>query len=707
MTENKIILKDLYKEYFRLGAACEKINERFKNHEIGNPEKEALLKEHFNSITFANELKPAYNMGFNSPDATEENLPFVINPYAKAMLDWAKENGVSVRGHVLVWHSQCPKEVFCKGYNPVTFPTDPELLKQNPMMKHFEKLNPVCYVDRDTMLKRLKSYIFSLMDYMYKNGYAELIYAWDVVNEAIELQDKTPTGLRNSYWYQVIGDDFIYWAFLFANQAVDVARDKYSISARPKLFYNDYNEWQPEKKAAIIGALTREGNGHGSIISEKLIDGIGMQGHLSDNNNVEEYLAALKEYASLVNEVHVTELDVKCTCSNKNAEYYQAVFYKSLFAGFVEAKKSGANLTCVTLWGLTDDNSWIRDANPLLFHGDLSPKRSFDALVYALSGESLGEPEEIKIDLSDRHFEFAETEGGQTPGNHKQAIDNSNENNDCLKFSKAKLEQEVQKSFKFKGFGQFQLQSDVVHSGKYALGCERHFGDWSGIGLDLSDFIGQTIRIRAWGQTSAKALILKAMTGEKMPVVAKTAGKDKDWVLLEGKFKVPNNLHSMQFLFTTEEETPEKFSPFYIDDIDVELIGLEESFEEETNIASIRGVGHLPFCFVTDKESVDGKGHSYCITRHEKDATVKFNVGAYIGNKISFTAFVKTADKKIKLGLDGAVSKEYACVDSAADGWTKISAEMELPSNLKSAEVYIETDGSADYYVDDIFVERK
>lgn len=688
MAENKVILKDLYKPYFKLGAACEKINERFKNHEIGNPAKEALLKEQFNSMTFANELKPAYNMGFKSSEATEENLPFVINPYAKDMLDWAKTNGVSVRGHVLVWHSQCPKEIFCKNYEPVTFPTDPELLKQNPMMKYFEKLNPVCYVNRDIMLKRLKSYIFSLMDYMYKNGYAELIYAWDVVNEAIELQDKTPTGLRNSYWYQVIGDDFIYWAFLFANQAVDVAREKYNISARPKLFYNDYNEWQPEKKSAIIGALTRDAQGHGSIIGEKLIDGIGMQGHLSDNNDVDEYIAALKEYAGLVNEVHVTELDVKCTCSNKNAEYYQAVFYKKLFEGFVAAKKSGVNLTCVTLWGLTDDNSWIRDANPLLFHGDLSPKRSFDALVYALSGDSLGEPEEIVIDLSDRHFDFEKEQGEQTSCNSDTL------NNSDLQF------------FKFKGFGEFKLQSDVVHSGKYALGCERHFGDWSGIGMDLSDFIGQTIFIRAWGQTSAKELVLKAMTGEQMPVVARANGNGKEWVLLEGKFKVPNNLHSMQFLFTTAEETPDKFSPFYIDDIDVKLIGLEESFEEETNIAAIRGVGHLPYCYVTDKDSGDGKSHSYCVTRQEKDATVKFNISSYIGNKINFTAFVKTNDKKIKLGLDGAISKEYACVDSLSDAWTKISAQIDLPSDLKSAEVYIETDGNAEYLIDDIFVER-
>ena len=55
-----------------MGVACERITERFKSHEIGNPEKEKLMLEQFNSMTFGNELKPAYNMGFQDGAATEE-----------------------------------------------------------------------------------------------------------------------------------------------------------------------------------------------------------------------------------------------------------------------------------------------------------------------------------------------------------------------------------------------------------------------------------------------------------------------------------------------------------------------------------------------------------------------------------------------------------------------------------------------------------
>lgn len=687
---NNVILKDVYQDYFRIGVACEKISERFTNHEIGNPEKEALMKKQFNSMTFGNELKPAYNMGFSSPEATEEYLPFVINPEAKAMLDWAKENGMPVRGHVLVWHSQCPKEVFCKGYQPVTIPTDPELLKERPMLKHFEKLDPVCFVDRETMLKRMKSYIFSVMEYMYRNDYARTIYAWDVVNEAIETADKTEFGLRNSYWYQVIGDDFIYWASRFAKDAVVENSKKYAEkygvspedeealkSIRPVLVYNDYNEWMPDKKAAIIGVLQRGTEEHGSILGEGLIDGIGMQGHLSDNNDIEEYIVALKEYAALVNEVHITELDVKCTCLNKNQEYYQAVFYKKFFEALLQAKKEGANLTSVTFWGLTDDNSWIRGANPLLFRGDLSEKRSFEGVVYAVTGEDLGEPEKIEINLSDRLYDF-ETPEGAEPVKPEDL------------------------GFKMRGFGAIEIQDRVVHSGKAALANEKRFGDWCGISLDVSDFIGQTVKVSAWVKSSALKVNLGPDGIPHIPAEVDTTSGE--WVFLEGTFKIPNDVHSMLMNFGAIDAEKDKYNPIYVDDVKVQLVGLEESFEEKTNIAAIRGAGHLPFCYVTDKESLDGKSHSYCVTRQEKDATIKLNISSYIGMTVDVSLYIKTKDKQVTIGLDGAVPQPLATADTSSGEWTKVTARTELPKDLNSAEIYVETDGNAEFFVDNVFV---
>lgn len=676
------ILKDEYKDYFRIGVACEIINGRFTNHEIGNPAKEALMKKHFNSMTFGNELKPQYNAGFDSEEASDNNLPFVLNPQAKGMLEWCRANGMPVRGHVMVWHSQCPKEIFCKGYQPVTIPTDPELLKENPFLKHFEKLDPVCFVDRDTMLRRLKSYIYNLVGWMYRDGWQDVIYAWDVVNEAIELQDKTETGVRRSYWTDTIGPDYIYWSFRYAKDAVDEMQAKYG-GRRPLLFYNDYNEFEPAKKEAIIANLNRSTGEHGSVISEGLIDGIGMQGHLSDNNNIEDYYTALMDYSKLVREVHITELDVKCTCSNKNAEYYQAVFYKAFFEMLIRAKKNGANLTCVTFWGLTDDNSWIRGANPLLFHGDLTEKKSFDALVYALSGESLGDPEPVSVDLSPRHYDFESTDGSECD---YKAL-----------------------GFKARGFGELNIVSDKAHSGSCSLAALRRFGPWSGISLDVSDFIGQTVRISAYVYSPATSVRLCPEligSGDVNPVIAVADTKDS-WARLEAEYSVPSGVHSMFLFFDTVEETPGSFSPIYVDDMDIELIGLKESFEGSSHIGHIRGMGHLPFLMVTDKESVDARSHSLLVTRQEKDATVKFDISAYIGHSINIEMYVKTADAKIRIGLDGSVPVTYGEFDSLSGEFTRICATADIPGDLTSAEIFVETDGRSDMYIDEIFVTLK
>ena len=183
-----------------------------------------------------------------------------------------------------------------------------------------------------------------------------------------------------------------------------------------------------------------------------------------------------------------------------------------------------------------------------------------------------------------------------------------------------------------------------------------------------------------------------------------TVAGGEEWKQLQLSLKVPSDQYSVRLFFGTKEEQQGPCSPLFLDDFTIELIGQEESFEDETNIAAIRGAGHLPFIFVTDKESVDGKGHSLCVTRQEKDATISLDVSAYIGKTIDVTMFVKTADKVIRVGVDGSEPVCLAEVAAAADGWTEIHTTATLPDGALSAKLYVETDGRADFFVDDIFV---
>ena len=107
---------------------------------------------------------------------------------------------------------------------------------------------------------------------------------------------------------------------------------------------------------------------------------------------------------------------------------------------------------------------------------------------------------------------------------------------------------------------------------------------------------------------------------------------------------------------------------------------------------------------VTDSTSLEPGGHSLQVTRSEKEATVKFNVSAYIGKKVTITAIVKTDDAFITMGFDGVPDGKLITKPALKDDWTYVSVNTELSSELKSAEIYLETDGNADFYVDDFMV---
>lgn len=64
------------------------------------------------------------------------------------------------------------------------------------------------------------------------------------------------------------------------------------------------------------------------------------------------------------------------------------------------------------------------------------------------------------------------------------------------------------------------------------------------------------------------------------------------------------------------------------------------------------------------------------------------DVSSYIGKTIKITAFVKTQDKKIRMGLDGAESKLLVEEKSLGD-WTELSTVCEISEELNSAYLFL------------------
>lgn len=552
-------LKEVYKDYFKMGMACEAISHWHNaQKEIGNPAKEALISNLFNSITCGNELKPAYNFNKNS-----ESL-FKIDHSGKEMMQWAKDNGIGMRFHVLLWHSQVDPAFFAKDFKPtskgITTTSDKAVLDEE------------CLVDRETLIERMRLYIYGALEYVYANGFAQTIYAIDVVNEAVE--ENNPDGLRNSYWYKIIGPEFLYYAFLFAREAeVKYAKEYAALyeldpegdlsSILPKLFYNDYNEWFTARVNVITDFLTnrdwnkdqqmikssviKEG-GNGTIVGDGLIDGIGMQGHLSDNNVIRQYITALRQYSSIVSEVHITELDVKCTHHDENQWYYQAKFYYDFFKALIEEVKNGVNLTAVTIWGLTDDSSWIADGYPLLFTYNLTAKPAYYGVLLAGKGEDFNlKVSETITELKDININFEP---------HKDEYGAS------VNYTPKSA------GFQSRGSGHMpylRMLAKVNHTENATIGfclvCERSEQDAT-CKLDISKFAGKNITITAYVKTEDTEIAIGLDSGESIEL--KRVTSNGDWTPVSINTDIPAELDSVAVYFETNGH-----ADMYIDDISV------------------------------------------------------------------------------------------------------------------------------------------
>jgi endo-1,4-beta-xylanase len=328
-------LKDYYKDYFLMGAAITPRNL--------TGEDSALIVNNFNSVTAENAMK----MG---PIHPKENEYFWKD--ADAIADFAKKQGLKMRGHTLCWHSQAPAWMF--------------------------KDEKGDTVSKAVLLQRLKDHITTVV-----NRYKDRVYGWDVVNEVID--DRDSVFYRPSQWYKICGEDFIMKAFEYAH------------AADPKaiLFYNDYNTENPKKREKIYEMVKK--------MKEKgiPIHAVGLQGHWSINNpSREELEKSITMFAGLGLQVQVTELDVSVYAGRQGGQLSQGqrrdtttVFtpemeepqrekYKMIFDVFRQHRDK---ITGITFWNLYDRYSWLdgrgRKNFPLLFDINRQPKKAFYDVV--------------------------------------------------------------------------------------------------------------------------------------------------------------------------------------------------------------------------------------------------------------------------------------------------------------------------------------
>lgn len=342
-------LKVAFEPHFRVGVAVSPFN-------FGDAAIVELIEQQFNHLSPENLLK------WSSIQREPGSYNFES---ADQYVAFGEERGMTVYGHVLVWHQQVPSWVF---QADVTNP-DSDV------------------VSRDELLARLTEYITTV-----GGRYGGRIQYWDVVNEAFN----DDGSLRDTPWRRILGDDYIATVFQLAD----------SLLPDSKLVYNDYSLASAPKRAGALKMIA-------DLKSRGIrIDAVGEQGHYNRNYpDASQFNQMFEDFRKLDIAVLVTELDVDVLPNAQNiqgADLDMIANYEEMYDPFKACLPETADawltarwqslfdvmvahsdiIDAVTFWGVSDAYSWLnhwpvqgRTNYPLLFNRDLSAKTALRSVL--------------------------------------------------------------------------------------------------------------------------------------------------------------------------------------------------------------------------------------------------------------------------------------------------------------------------------------
>ena len=316
------------------------------------------IKKDSNIVTLGNEFKPDYLLG--SRQATlisvdeakrlgyyipsnykEQYVPKINFSTVDEAMKLCYQNGLKMRGHTLVWHSQTPTWFFRNGFS-----------------------GNGGFVNQSTMDARLEFYVKTVLNHVYSSQYGSVVVYWDVANEIMHAQ--------NSGWEAVYGNNktnatYVKKAFNYAYECLEY----FKLTDSVKLFYNDYNTYMVINDEIQLVNYINQG--------KKVCAGIGMQSHLSTSYpSISLYSQALNAFLQAGFEVQITELDIK-----NNGDQDLNNYTYNLFKTINTAKKNGGNISCITWWGPSDAETWLTGQKPLPWSNIGVPKGAYDSQVNA------------------------------------------------------------------------------------------------------------------------------------------------------------------------------------------------------------------------------------------------------------------------------------------------------------------------------------
>jgi endo-1,4-beta-xylanase len=262
---------------------------------------------------------------------------------ADALVDFARQNQIAIRGHTLAWYGAMPAW---------TASIDSRAEAERELIDHIE-----------TVVYR----------------YRGAIPSWDVVNEPLVDWPEDANALRPSIWTKQLGPEYLPIALRTAAMADPDAR----------LVLNEYDvEFKGARYAARRKALLQLLH---SLRNKNVpLHAVGLQAHLFadrtiDRDGLQTFLAEIK---ALKLDVLVTELDViDYELPGKISE--RDALVAGMATQFLEAVSEVVRPTAILTWGLSDRYTWVptyfkrRDGmpnRPLPLDADLKRKPLFDVI---------------------------------------------------------------------------------------------------------------------------------------------------------------------------------------------------------------------------------------------------------------------------------------------------------------------------------------
>jgi endo-1,4-beta-xylanase len=270
--------------------------------------------------------------------------------HADAIVTFAKQHQLKMRGHALVWHRSMPKWA-----------------KQE--------------IKQQSDWRFLESFIGNTLDRYNDSAFIH----WDVLNEVIEPRDGRSDGLRSSIYLNAFGPDYL-------RRALDLAHER---APKVRLYINEYGldydgQVERDRRATLLRLIERLKK------ADVPFHGIGIQGHLYGRGKSKFSQEALRRFLADVAghgvKISITELDVPEADITLPVEERDRRVADEI-TRYLDVVLDEPAVEGITTWGLSDRYSWLnarwRDSGTknrgLPFDENLESKPVTRAMLEALA----------------------------------------------------------------------------------------------------------------------------------------------------------------------------------------------------------------------------------------------------------------------------------------------------------------------------------